>query len=356
MKKILVLTVMVMLVASMSVMASDVAVSGQVQYEWAQDFDTLYDYNADAEMVATATVDDYNTAVIDFDYAQDDPASTSKIQLDKAYFTTAIGKYAGLEEMGVTISLIWGWQEWSDPQYAEITGYENENVFDGQVENWQFNIDVGIMDMVHIEAAMSPGFSHGASLFGVYGGVDPVWVSVYYAQEAEAFDAGDLGLGVNFGMDIVPGMYAFDIGVAFNYSLDSDASDIPGAQWQLGVGITNTIMEMVYVNLGISGNDDTILNLLWVELGADYQGVVGVDVGIGTWMHEDAPDAIDEIDGSVWVAVGAAKFRVGYVTVSEDNQAIGGGDLYEGLNAPADADHPASVAAGVFYFSGTLDF
>ena len=355
MKKILVLTVMVMLVASMSVMASDVAVSGQVQYEWAQDFDTLYDYNGDAEIVATATVDDYNTAVVDFDYAQDaGTASTSNIQLDKAYFTTAIGKYAGLEEMGVTISLIWGWQEWSDPQYAEITGYERENVFDGQVENWQFNIDIGIMDMVHIEAAMAPEPGLGASLFGVYGGMDPVWVSVYYAQEGEAIDLGDLGLGVNFGMDIVPGMYAFDIGVAFRYNLDSDAFD--GDQWGLGVGITNTIMEMVYVNLGIKGNDDTILNQLWVELGADYQDMVGVDLGIGTWMHEDAPDALDEIDGSVWVAVGAAKFRVGYVTVSEDNQAAGGGDLYQGLNAPSDADHVASVAAGVFYFSGTLDF
>ena len=73
-------------------------------------------------------------------------------------------------------------------------------------------------------------------------------------------------------------------------------------------------------------------------------------------MDEDAEDTIDEIDFSVWTKVGAAKFRIGYVTVSEDNAALGASGAYEGLNAPSDADHDPSVAAGVFYFSGTLDF
>ena len=364
MKKILVLTVMVLLVAGMSVMA-DSTVKGQVQYEWFQDMDTVYDYNGDAEIVVQAEVDDFNTATIDFDYAQDGPpATTSTIQLDKAYFTTAIGKYAGLEDMGVSVTLIWGWQEWANEEYGMVTGYENEHVFDAKVEDWQFNIDIGIMDMVHIEAAMSPGHSHGASMFGIYGGMDPIWVEAYYTQEEEALDKGDVGIGANFGMDIMPGMYAFDLGLTFNYNMDSDALD--GDQYALGVGLSNTIMEMVYVNVGMSGNDDTIFNLLWFEVGAGYEDMVGADLGVGMWMHEDAPETMDELDISVWTKVGAATFRVGYVMVSEDNyvawalsEALGGpGDpgYYEGLNAPSDADFNPTISTGMVYFSGTVDF
>ena len=363
MKKILVLTVMVLLVASMSVMA-EAEVKGQVQYEWAQDFDTAYDYNADAEIVVQAEVDDFNTATIDFDYAQDggeDPAgsgnaSTSKIQLDKAYFTTAIGKYAGLEDMGVSVTLIWGWQEWADPEYAKITGYENEQVFDGKVENWQFNVDVGIMDIVHIEAAMAPEPGINSSMFGVYGGMDPIWVELYYNQEGVAFDKGDIGIGAKFGMDIMPGMYAFDLGLSFRYNLDTDAVD--GDQWALGVGLTNTIMEMVYLNVGIAGTDDNILTLLWIEGGVGYEDMIGADVGVGMILDEDLivagnTELLDEIDLSVWTKVGAATFRVGYVMVSEDN---GTNPVYEGLNAPSDANFDPAVSAGMVYFSGTLDF
>ncbi len=355
MKKFLVLTMMVMLVASMSVMASDVTTSGQVQFEWAQDMETLYDYNGDAEIVVTAVVDEYNTAVVDFDYAQNSPASTNVIQLDKAYFTTAIGKYAGLEDMGVTITLVWGWQEWANPRYSKGTGYENEEVWDAKAENWQFNVDIGIMDMVHIEAAMAPEPGLAEAMFGISGGVDPVWVEVYYSQDGNALDAGIVGIGAKFGMDLVPGMYAFDLGLAFGYNMNSDAA--PGSEWALGVGLANTIMDLAYLNVGFSGNDDTIFNLMWFELGAGYEDMVGFDAGIGMIMADWAEDTIDEIDFSVWTKVGAAKFRIGYVTVSEDNVVIAGAqDAYKGLNAPSDADHNPVDAAGVFYFSGTLDF
>jgi len=100
---------MVMLVASMSVMAADdVTITGEVHYDWLSDMDTQYAYDSDAELVITAVVDEFNTAVVDFDYAQDSPASTNKIQLDKAYFTTDIGGFAGLTDMGVTITTVWG--------------------------------------------------------------------------------------------------------------------------------------------------------------------------------------------------------------------------------------------------------
>ena len=339
---------MVMLAASMSVMASDVTISGETLFEWYQDMDTIYEGNGDGELKATAVVDDYNTAIVLIE------AVAGDMMLKDAYFTTAIGKYAGLDDMGVTIDLSWGIWEWANAEYAKITGYENEAVWNAKARNWQFNVDVGIMDIVHIEAAMAPEPGVSEMMIGAYGGMDPVHVEVYYSQEGGALDTGDVGIAANFGMDIVPGMYAFEVGLAFRYDMDSDAAD--GDQYDLGFALVNTIMEMVYLNIGMSGNDDTIFNLLWFELGADYQSMVGVDVGVGMWMNDLAEDTIDEIDFSVWTKVGAAKFRIGYVTVSEDNYAAGGKDLYKGLNAPGDADHVPSVAAGVFYFSGDLDF
>ena len=375
MKKILVLTMMVMLVASMSVMASDVTVSGETLFEWYQDMEGIYEGNGDGELVIAAVVDDYNTANLDFDvqaidnieidWATFDPAtgagvdevSKNTIQLDRAYFTTAIGKYAGLEEMGVSITLNWGFQEWDNAGYSLVTGYEREEVWEAKDKDWGVDLDVGIMDMVHVEWAIMPRTGEEEQMmFGVYGGMDPVFAEVYYSQEGNALDKGIVGLGANFGMDIMPGMYAFDVGLAFAYNMDSDAAD--GDQYALGFGLANTIMEMVYLNVGFAGNDDTIFNLLWFEAGGSYEDMVGADLGVGMWMHEDAPDVMDEIDFSVWVAVGAAKFRIGYCMVSEDNAAplVGGKDLYQGLNCPGDADHDPSISTGVVYFSGDLDF
>ena len=355
MKKILVLTVMLMLVASMSVMAADdVTITGEVHYDWLSDMDTQYAYDSDAELVITAVVDEFNTAVVDFDYAQDSPASTSNIQLDKAYFTTAIGKFAGLEDMGVTITTVWGWQEWANAEYAKITGYEEEAVWDAKAENWQVNIDVGIMDMVHIEAAFMPADDVDNELmFGAYGGVDPIHVEVYYSQEgAKELGEGIVGVGANFGMDVMPGMFAFELGLAFGYNMLSDAPDYE--QYALGVGLATTIMEMAYLNVGFAGNDQTIFSLLWFELGAAYEDMVGADLGVGMTMDDDFfSEVMDELDVSVWVAVGKAKFRVGYVMHAEQDLGV---NYYEGLNAPADAAFDPTVSSGVVYFSGDLDF
>jgi hypothetical protein len=64
-----------MMLLGMSLMAADVTFSGQSQFEWFQDFGPEYQYNADAELVATVVVDDYNTAKIDFQFDQDAPAA-----------------------------------------------------------------------------------------------------------------------------------------------------------------------------------------------------------------------------------------------------------------------------------------
>ncbi len=346
MKKILVLTMMVMLVASMSVMASDVTVSGETLFEWYQDMDTIYEGNGDGELKATAVVDDYNTSIVLIE------AVAGDMMLKDAYFTTALGKYFGVEDMGVTITLNWGIWEWANAEYAKITGYENEAVWDAKARNWAFNVDVGIMDIVNIEAAMAPEPGVSEMMIGAYGGMDPVHVEVYYTQEGNALDMGIVGIGANFAMDIMPDMYAFELGLAFKYNMDSDALD--GDQYALGFGLVNTIMEMVYVNIGIAGTDDAILGLLWFELGVDYESMVGVDVGVGMIMDDSlAPETLDEVDFSVWTKVGAAKFRIGYVMVTEDNGLTG---YYEGLNAPGDADFDPAISGGCVYFSGDLDF
>jgi hypothetical protein len=389
MKKTLVLALMVLVVASMSVMAGDLTVSGEALYEFYHDFDSVYGYNGDGEIQVLMVVDDFNTAKVMFEYTEngDDGtggagtagASGNVINLDEANFTTALGKYLGLEEMGVTVTLIWGYQEWNNAEYSKVTIYEDEETWDANDENWGIDLDVGIMDMVHVEAAFMPEPEQHEMMFGVYGGVDPVHVEVYYDRNgAMELEGGLIGLGVNFAMDVMPGMFAFELGVGFAYYLDPDVEadddipppavcgpleDITGiagtTKYDLGVGLHMDIMDMLYAEVGFRGTDDSIFMVMWFAVGGGYEGIVGVDIGVGLTMDDDYwEDVMDEVDISVWTNVGAAKFRVGYLLHAVQWDIPGTPTNYfMALKAPNDGNYdPTAAENGVVYFAGELDY
>jgi hypothetical protein len=150
MKKILVLTTMVLLVCSMSVVAQDnITISGETLYEFYHDLDSEYGWNGDAEIMVQAVVDDYNTANVKIEYVQGgvsydaaalggpvisiiDEGGPSYMELNRGYFTTALGKYVGLEDMGVTITVDWGYNEFDDPSYGQITAYAIEDIWEAK--------------------------------------------------------------------------------------------------------------------------------------------------------------------------------------------------------------------------------
>jgi hypothetical protein len=358
MKKFLVLTLMLLL--GMSVMASDVTISGETLFEWFGDFGAEYQYNGDVELVVKAVVDDYNTANVDFDYAQDATGSPSMITLDRGYFVTAIGKYAGVEEMGVTIDLTWGYNEFDDESYAQIDEYEMADIWEAKYEAWGVGVDVGVMDIVHFEFTSAPMPGVNQTTFGVYGGMDPVWVQVYYDRDGNVDLAdGSVGLTALFGMDVMPGMFAIKVQGSFVYSLNADidaADDVFATQkYAWSAAVATDIMEMAYVDVSVAGVDDSMFAFLWFNLGAHYQGMVGLDVGVGTVLDDAIlPEMLDEIEASVWTKVGAAKFRVGYLKHADQQ---GAANYYKGVYAPSDGDYNYVAAeSGVIFFSGDLDY
>jgi hypothetical protein len=348
-------------------MASDVTIGGEVMYKWWTDADSEYLGDTDAELLVTAVVDDYNTAKLDWEAVND----ADTLQIDESYFTTEWGKYLGTEDMGVTITTYWGYNEWMNAQYGEVTEYGDEEAFDFDDEAWSANIDVGIMDVVHVEYAISPNPAGVAnSLVGVYGGMDPIHVEVYYSREEALYEDGEIGVAVNFAMDIMPGMFGLEVGASFVYDLDEDveAADdyATPPKYALGVGIATDIMDgTAYVDLGFYGTDENIFSVAFAAVGANYEGMVGVDLGVGLTLNDDIWDEVlDEIDVYVWTKIGAAKFGVGYLLHADQTGnplAVAffdpNGNFFGGLNCPdADLCNPATVENGVIYFSGELDF
>jgi hypothetical protein len=355
-----------MMLLGMSLMAADVTFSGQSQFEWLQDFGPEYNFNADAELVATAVFDEMNTAVIDIQYDQN-LAPLVLLELDRAYFTTALGKFMGTEEMGVDVTVTWGFNEYDDPSYGQITEWENTDVWEAKFLQWGMGIDVGIMDVVNIEFATDPDpAGSDQMMFGAYGGMNPVWVSLYYDRNGQRkLNDGIIGAAVKVGaIDIMPGMFALTAAVNGYYAMSEDieASDdsLLTTKIEFGAAIATDIMDMLYLDVGMRGEDDSPFKLVDLAVGGNYMDTVGADIGVGMVLDEDAaPNTFDVADLSVWVMVGedpsegGAKFRLGYLYRDKDNPTT----HRNGLKAPADGQYnPATSESGVVYLSGTLDF
>ena len=380
MKKFLVLTIMMLL--GMSLMASDITFSGETMYKFWSDLDENYFQDGDVEFIIKATVDDYNSVVVDLE-----ADGAANVVVDDGYFTSEIGKYAGLEDMGVSITVNWGFFEWQNAQLASVTEYGKEEVWDFDSTDWAVNVDVGIMDTVHIEYAVSPDPADLRMIAGIYGGVDPIMIEVYYTRDAQdgSLEAaapvaaslggsgdedfnGSIGVGANFAMDVMPGTFGFELGANFYYSLNEDYETDegePGVKYAWGVGIATDVMDMAYVDLGVAGWEDAMLAVVFAALGINYQDMVGVDAGIGLTPDTDYwEEVLDEVDISVWTKVGAAKFRIGWLMHADQlgggYDAVDGakfGNFFGGLMCPdADECNPAETENGVIYLEGDLDY
>jgi hypothetical protein len=387
MKKILVLTLMMLL--GMYVMASDVTISGETLLEFYFDYDggdSVYIQNGDVEVIVKAVVDDYNTAQVDME-----AANTDNVVIDEGFFTSEVGKYAGLEDMGVSLTVRFGYEEWMNPQIASVTAHGDDEAYDFDDEIWGFDIVLGIMDMVDVMVALGPDPAEKFLIAGVTATIDPVQAQLFYTREAQDGEIevdssaalvgvdpsgvgdpdyeGSIGAAIVFGMDVMPGMFAFDLAASFYYSLNTDietGDDEPGIKYSYGVGLATDIMEMLYIDAGVRGWEDAMLAAVFIAGGIDYQGLVGVDLGLVLTLDEDwFPETFDEFDGSVWAKVGAAKFRIGFLF--HGDQTGGGYDLFDGatesgnfsdgLNCPdADLCTPVDAEGGVIYISGELDF
>jgi hypothetical protein len=352
MKKLLILSVLLGLMA-LPMFASDVTFGGDVTFGWIGDFG---DNEAEAGTLTTdikATVDDYNSLVIEMDWL--DAANIP----DKAVVTTDLGMWLDLP-VGLTAN--WGWDDPDVNEFHSVSGYGNEEVFDfskGDYWGHQFLLSAG---MLEVEVAFDPGRSGGLADFGkllagvaVKEAIPGLNAEVYYYQggdlaEAEGpdevlgtgddgvytntddFDMGQIAVDAGYAGEF--GDFALDAGVGFVYDMDDQAANA----WAFGVGLSGAY-SIATVTVGLDGNETDALAGLSAT--AEIAPFDMATIYAGMWYDAANSDLL-EIDLGVNAHIGAAEAYLGYVVTD-----VASGDNY---------NSPAGIIDGGAYIKFDIDY
>jgi len=255
MKKLTILTIVIVLLALATPAMSDVVFSGKVKYGVClgpntDDGDELTSTEkTEARLTVVATPDDNNTVTltlkldnaglggvynsgdededgdVDIDDVLADAADgsislTETVGVDEAKFDSNLLGAFGLGDIPVAVILTGGYFEAGNKDVGKVSKYELEDVINTKNKAWQFGVDVGIMDMVTIRVAIDPTWQFQPSgavgnadtnnigyLMGAFGGAGPVMAEVFYANYDAPYDEpGQLGIGVGVGLAVGVGV------------------------------------------------------------------------------------------------------------------------------------------------------
>jgi len=314
MKKIIVLTMLVLLAIGMPVLASDVTFGGDFNIESGSNFKEGYVDKFDLTLDVTAVVDDYNTVSWEMELA------SGWAVIDNPKLVTDIGAAFGLNDFGVGAVVSSGIFESANQEFVCITGYEIEDV--AAVEAALIGgaeVVLTFADLVNVQLASDFDGAAKNWLVGSYGTVGPVSAEVFYACEGDALADGQLIVDALFSQEM--GILALDAGAGFWYDLagDEDATPI-SREWKYGVGVAATADVGISVGGGVglmgTSQEDHILDAVAIDLSVDPLEDLGIDVGIylNTYTKPSGDDTpmLDHIDFSVYKNIGAAEYRVGY--------------------------------------------
>jgi hypothetical protein len=333
MKKLLILSVLLGLMA-LPMFASDFSWGGDVFFGFIGDFGDAEAENLDVTFDIKATVDDYNSLVIEFDFEDAIP--------DKAVVTTDVGAWLDLP-VGLTTN--WGWDDPDTNEFHNISEYDNEEVFDfskGDYFGHQFMLSA---NMLEVEVAFNPGIADGAGFGTDYGALlagvavkEPIPglnAEVYYYQggsaaagapEVDEFDLGQIMFDAAYSTEFSG--VGLDAGAAFFYNLD----DAAAYAWAYGIAAAASV-SMLDATLALNGDENE--TLYTVSASAVIAPVDMVDVYAGLW-YDMADSELVEVDLGVNAHIGAAEMYVGYL--------IGGDSTYD---APGDNfNAPTGLGAG----------
>jgi hypothetical protein len=316
MKKLLILSVLLGLMA-LPMFASDITFGGDLTFGFIGDFG---DNEAENQTITTdikATVDDYNSLVIEMDWL--DPLNLP----DKAVVTTDIGAWLGLP-VGLTTN--WGWDDPDANEFHGISEYGNEEVFDfsgGDYFGHQFLLSASFLE---VEVAFNPGVAPadaGVLLAGV-AAKEPIPglnAEVYYYQggvaAVDVFDEGWIAFDAGYAGDF--GGIGLEAGAGFVYPLlDTNI-------WAFGVAVAASV-SMFDITLGVDGNENDTLNS--VSATAVVAPIDLLDVYAGLW-YDMAQEDLAEVDLGVNAHIGATELYVGYLVGSD--LAVAG----DNFNSPA---------------------
>jgi hypothetical protein len=319
MKKLLVLSALLGLLA-LPVFANHVSfdVGGDHTAGWITD-GTKVGEKIDLTFDLMVGIDDYNSLTWSlkgfantFDFG--DPIGTvSLLGLDKALTTTDIGMWAGLP-FGFQVN--WGYDDPDANEFGDVTGYENEQVYDLS-PNEYWGIDVLLSySMFELEVAVDPAGNSVLAGLAVKEPIPGLNAEVYYFQGDGALDVDEYGQGqiaFGAGYSTEVGGVALDTGA----TLLLDQSDAAANDWAFGVGADATY-NIINVTLGVDGNETDTLNEISATLTVSPIDMVSIYGGMELSFAEDA-DNFQGADIGINPHVGLVEIYLGYQITSNAN-------------------------------------
>ena len=317
MKKLLVLSVLLGLMA-LPMFASDITFGGDLTMAFIGDFGDDFNDTQTVTVDIKATVDDYNSLVIEFDHL--DALNVP----DKAVVTTDVGMWLGLP---VGVSVTWGWDDPDVNEFQGVSAYSNEEVLDvSSGDNWMLDFLLSA-SFFEVELAFTPGIAGGATNGEILAGVavkEPIPgmnAELYYWQgdvaAVDVYDEGWILFDTGYAGDF--GGFGVAAGAGFAYPL-LDTND-----WNFGVGLSGTY-SVATVTVGLDGNETDTLDDITAS--AVIAAIDMLDIYAGLW-YDMAGSELGEVDLGVNAHIGAAELYVGYLI---DGDVVGAAG--DNFNAP----------------------
>jgi len=372
MKKLTILTIVIVLLALAMPAMSDVVVSGVVKYgvclgpNTGQTDDLTSTEKTEAKITVTGTPDDNNTVTItlnvhdmwdddsalvegyvDLDTDGDGDPSTpgdetglltvSNSMVDVAKFESNLLGAMGLGDIPVTVMLTGGWFEIGNADVGKVSKYELEDVINTKNKAWQFGIDVGIMDMVTLRVGLDPTWAFqpndagvGTSetnnigyLMGAFGGFGPVQVEFFYANYSSPIDTEPGTLGIGAGVDLAFGDIGIKVGV--NAAMDLWEGSEHVADLGIGLGFTyGSLLSASVCTTGFIADEDilgtdssSIIDRLGIAVTVTPIDMISISAGMILGLDGDNAaydaDVLRQLDINLSVAAGALTLNTGYL-------------------------------------------
>jgi hypothetical protein len=324
MKKLLLLAVLLGLMALPGV-ASEISFGGDFTYGFIHDMDETMNESMTANFDIKATIDDYNSLVIEYDLFENniegldmveatDTDAEVDLHVDKAVCTTDIGAWLDLP---VGVSLDWGYIKPNANRFVGVSERGNEKIYNFEKLYWGLNL-LCTIQMAEIELAVDPGQGRILAGLAVKEPIAGLNAEVYYYQghdaEYDVYDEGSIGVSANYSTEFSG--FALEAGAGMEYLLTEDAD------MEFGVGVKGTY-SIATVTVGYNGNASDAVDTITSTVLVSPVEQADIYAGIEVCMTEAASDADEQLQGvdlGACIHIGACDLFLGYLITE-----VGGG-------------------------------
>jgi len=337
MKKLLVLSALLGLLALPAFTADNVTFGGDLTFGFMTDFDAEQESET-ATLDMKGSVDDYNAVAISL------KGIGETLGTEKAVITTDIGAWLGLP-VGVTLQ--WGFDDPDFAWYGDISTFEKESMTatPGMGEYWGVDLVV-TAGMLVLEFAADPAdvaaAEAGNALIGVAvkEPIEGLNAELYWYQGGVAADVYDAGV-ITFGAGYGGAFGDFDLGVGANFQYDMGAET-----WAYGLAVTG-MYSMLNVEVALLGNDVDALSDVWVYATVAPIDLLKIFVDAQLGLADAYAEAFQGAEFGLEFDTGGTWWCVGYQI---NNDVFGGG------NAPGAEAADVSLPEGGLFFNWDINY